>query len=344
MNKKIAVLGSSDQNAGLSNSKKIAVLGGGAWGTALGCMAAQKNHQVVLYARDQATVDDINHNHTNRRYLGDILLHHKLCATTNAAEALRDADTVLAVIPAQSMAAALQNLKSLIPGQCPVVLCAKGIERSTGRLMSQIIADILPDHPIAALSGPSFASDVARGLPTAVTIACKNLAIADDLAAQFSGSTFRCYSTDDMTGVEIGGALKNVVAVAAGATIGKGLGASAQAALVTRAFAELRRIAVAFGGRPETLMGLSGLGDLMLSCSSPQSRNYSYGLALGRGASLEGLLLAEGVATAPIIAEICAERQIYAPVITTIAALLNGSITIDAAVAGLLSRPLKNED
>ncbi|QVQ36706.1 NAD(P)-dependent glycerol-3-phosphate dehydrogenase [Pseudochrobactrum algeriensis] len=325
-------------------SKKITILGGGAWGTALGCMAAQNGHEVVLYARDPATVDDINHNHRNGRYLGNIALHDSLRATSDATAALNNADTVLAVIPAQSMAAALQELKPLIPADCPVVLCAKGIERSTGRLMSQIIADILPDHPIAALSGPSFASDVARGFPTAVTIACENIAIADDLATQFSGSTFRCYSSDDLTGVEIGGALKNVIAVAAGATIGKGLGASAQAALVTRAFAELRRIAVAFGGRPETLMGLSGLGDLMLSCSSPQSRNYSYGLALGRGEPLEGLLLAEGVATAPVIAELCARKQINAPIITTIAALLNGSITIDAAVTGLLSRPLKNED
>lgn len=325
-------------------SKKIAILGGGAWGTALGCMAAQNGHEVILYARDPATVDEINRKHRNSRYLGDIALHDNLRATDNATEALSRADTVLAVIPAQSMAAALQELKPLIPAHCPVVLCAKGIERSTGRLMSQIIADILPAHPIAALSGPSFASDVARGFPTAVTIACENIAIADDLAAQFSGSTFRCYSSDDLTGVEIGGALKNVIAVAAGATIGRGLGASAQAALVTRAFAELRRIATAFGGRPETLMGLSGLGDLMLSCSSPQSRNYSYGLALGRGEPLEGLLLAEGVATAPVIAELCAQRQIYAPVISTIAALLNGSITIDAAVTGLLSRPLKNED
>lgn len=325
-------------------SKKIAILGGGAWGTALGCMAAQNGHEVILYARNPATVDEINQKHRNSRYLGDIALHDNLRATDDATEALSRADTVLAVIPAQSMAAALQELKPLIPARCPVVLCAKGIERSTGRLMSQIIADILPAHPIAALSGPSFASDVARGFPTAVTIACENIAIADDLAAQFSGSTFRCYSSDDLTGVEIGGALKNVIAVAAGATIGRGLGASAQAALVTRAFAELRRIAAAFGGRPETLMGLSGLGDLMLSCSSPQSRNYSYGLALGRGEPLEGLLLAEGVATAPVIAELCAQRQIYAPVISTIAALLNGSITIDAAVTGLLSRPLKNED
>lgn len=325
-------------------SKKIAILGGGAWGTALACMAAQNGHAVMLYARDQATVDDINHNGKNSRYLGDIALHKNLRATSHAQEALADTDTVLAVIPAQLMATALQDLKALIPDACPVVLCAKGIERTTGRLMSQIIADILPRHPIAALSGPSFASDVARGLPTAVTIACENIAIADDLAAQFSGSTFRCYSSDDLIGVEIGGALKNVIAVAAGATIGKGLGASAQSALVTRAFAELRRIATAFGGRPETLMGLSGLGDLMLSCSSPQSRNYSYGLALGRGAPLQGLALAEGVATAPVIAELCAQKQINAPIITTIAALLNGSITIDAAVTGLLSRPLKNED
>lgn len=325
-------------------SKNIAILGGGAWGTALACMAAQNGHQVLLYARDQATVDDINHNRKNKRYLGEIILHENLRATSNPAEALQKADTVLAVIPAQLMAAALQDLKPLIPENCPVVLCAKGIERSTGRLMSQIIADILPDHPIAALSGPSFASDVARGLPTAVTIACENIAIADDLASQFSGQTFRCYSSDDLIGVEIGGALKNVIAVAAGATIGKGLGASAQSALVTRAFAELRRIAKAFGGRPETLMGLSGLGDLMLSCSSPQSRNYSYGLALGRGEPLHGLLLAEGVATAPVIAELCLQKQINAPIITTVAALLDDSITIDAAVTGLLSRPLKNED
>lgn len=325
-------------------SKKIAILGGGAWGTALGCMAAQNGHQVLLYARDQATVDDINLNARNSRYLPQITLHSNLRATTRYEQALQHADTVLVVIPAQSMAAALQDLKSHIPAGCPVVLCAKGIERSTGRLMSQIIADILPDHPIAALSGPSFASDVAQGLPTAVTIACEDLAIADALASQFSGASFRCYSSDDLIGVEIGGALKNVVAVAAGATIGKGLGASAQSALVTRAFAELRRIAAAFGGRPETLMGLSGLGDLMLSCSSTQSRNYSYGLALGRGESLHGLLLAEGVATAPIIAELCAKKQIDAPIITTIAALLNGSITIDTAVTGLLSRPLKNED
>lgn len=326
-----------------NNTVKIAVLGGGAWGTALAGMAARCGHRVALHARDAETVDDINRNNRNQRYLPGIDLPAGIEASTDAAAVLEDAACVLAAFPAQAMRNALEAVKPHVPGNAPVVLCAKGIERATGRLMSEIVSEILPDHEIAALSGPSFATDVARGLPTAVTIASSQQATADRLAILLSGPTFRCYSTDDLIGVEIGGALKNVLALAAGAAIGCGLGASAQAALVTRGFVELRRIAEAMGGRPETIMGLSGLGDLMLTCSSPQSRNYSYGIALGAGEPLEGRPLAEGIATAPIAAEICSGRNIDAPIVTAVTALLARHLTVGEAVEGLLNRPLKTE-
>ncbi|PRD44456.1 glycerol-3-phosphate dehydrogenase [Phyllobacterium phragmitis] len=323
---------------------KIAVLGAGAWGTALAAMAARGGHRVALYARDAATVDDINRNNRNDRYLKGISLTSGIEASTDAADVLKDAAIILAAFPAQAMRDALGALAHQMPASASIVLCAKGIERSTGRLISEVVAEILPGHGISALSGPSFATDVARGLPTAVTIASTERQTADHLALLLSGPAFRCYSTDDLIGVEISGALKNVLALAAGAAIGRGLGASAQAALVTRGFVELRRIAQALGARPETVMGLSGLGDLMLTCSSPQSRNYSYGMALGAGETLQGRPLAEGVATAPIAAEICAKRNIDAPIITAVSALLARHLTIDEAVAALLNRPLKTED
>ena len=205
------------------------------------------------------------------------------------------------------------------------------------------ISEKTAQNPVAALSGPSFATDVARGLPTAVVVAARDEALAADLAARFSAENLRCYSSDDLIGVEIGGALKNVFAIAAGAVTGAGLGASAQAAMVTRGFVELRRIGAAFGARPETLMGLSGLGDLLLTCSSAQSRNFAYGLALGQGKPLSGLPLAEGVPTAAIAARIASERNIDAPIITAVAAILDGTITIQQAVTALMTRPLKTE-
>ncbi len=323
---------------------RIAILGGGAWGTALAAMAAKSGHEAWLFARDAETVAAINETHRNPRYLGDIALPETVRATAEPEQALDGADAALAVIPAQAMRDGLSRLQNLIPLTTPVVLCAKGIERGAGRLMSEVVAEVLPGHRIAALSGPSFATDVARGLPTAVTIACEDATVADALATLLSGPAFRCYSTTDLKGVEIGGALKNVLAIAAGAAVGRGYGASAQAALVTRGFAELRRIGQAMGARPETIMGLSGLGDLMLTCSSPQSRNYSYGLALGRGEDLAGRPLAEGVATAPIAAELCGKFGVPAPIIHAVAALLAQEITIDEAVTALLNRPLKTED
>lgn len=323
---------------------KVAVLGGGAWGTALAVMAANCGHETMIFARNGATVDEINKEHRNHRYLGEIALPTSLKASTDVLEVTAQADAVLAVIPAQSMRVAMEELQNVLPKKAPVILCAKGIERSSGMLMSQVVAEVLPEHHIAALSGPSFATDVAQGLPTAVTVAAENALIADQVAALLSGPVFRCYSTTDLVGVELGGSLKNVLALAAGAAIGRGLGASAQAALVTRGFAELRRIGHAMGAKAETIMGLSGLGDLMLTCSSTQSRNFSYGLAMGRGEDLTHRPLAEGVATAPIAAEICAKNAISAPIIEATADLLNGKITVDEAVKTLINRPLKSED
>ena len=326
----------------MSDGFRVAVLGGGAWGTALALAMLRAGHAVSLWARDVETVEAISRGE-NPRYLPGIPIEHGIAATTDIGTALADADCVLAVVPAQSLRGVLAKAKPHMPADVPLVLCAKGIERDTGALLSSVVAEILPGNPVAVLSGPSFATDVARGLPTAVVVAGRE-DLAVDLAQRFSALNLRCYSSDDVTGVEIGGALKNVFAIAAGAVTGAQLGASAQAAMVTRGFAELRRIGAAFGARPETLMGLSGLGDLLLTCSSVQSRNFAYGLALGRGEALTGRPLAEGVPTAAIAARITAEQAIDAPIIAAVAAILDGTVSINDAVAALMSRPLKTED
>jgi glycerol-3-phosphate dehydrogenase (NAD(P)+) len=327
-----------------SDKRRIAVLGGGAWGTALAIVARRAGHDVRLWARDAATVEAIRDRRENPRYLPGIAIDPAIEATSDAAEALEAADNVLLAVPAQQLRTALAAVAPLVPDGATTILCAKGIERSTGKLLSSIVEELLPNHPIAALSGPSFATDVARGLPTAVVIATPDGRRAAALAKKLSTEHFRCYSTDDLVGVEVGGALKNVLAIAAGTVIGARLGASAQAAMVTRGFVELRRIAASFGARPETIMGLSGLGDLLLTCSTTQSRNFAYGVALGRGEPLDGLPLAEGVATAAIAARITAERGIDAPIIGAVNQLLLGAVTIDAAVSNLMTRPLRSED
>ncbi len=328
----------------MSGGTRIAVLGGGAWGTALAATMVRAGHDTVLWARDSAIVDSLITAHANPRYLPGIALEPALAATGDIDEALSGAACVLAVVPAQSTRALLELLHGRIGDGIPLVLCAKGIENTTGRLLSEIAKELLPANPAAALSGPSFATDVARGLPTAVTVAAKSNELAARLAAMLSAPAFRCYSTTDVTGVEIGGALKNVLAIAAGAVIGAGLGASAQAAIVTRGFDEIRRIAAAFGAQPQTLMGLSGLGDLILTCGSAQSRNLSYGHALGAGESLENRPLAEGVATAAVAARIARKRGIEAPIVDAVSSVLDGRLTILDAVRALLSRPLKSED
>ncbi|MGX8011267.1 NAD(P)H-dependent glycerol-3-phosphate dehydrogenase [Mesorhizobium sp. ORM8.1] len=321
---------------------RVGVLGGGAWGTALALAMLRAGHSVRLYARDEETIAAIRRGE-NPRYLPGVRIEAGIVATSDIGAALDGVDCVLAVTPAQSLRAVLAQAAGHVPGGVPLVLCAKGIERDTGALLSSIVEESLPRNPVAALSGPSFASDVARGLPTAVVVAAREAELATDLAARFSAKNLRCYSSDDLIGVEIGGALKNVFAIAAGAVTGAGLGASAQAAMVTRGFVELRRIGAAFGAKPETLMGLSGLGDLLLTCSSSQSRNFAYGLALGQGKGLTGLPLAEGVPTAGIAARIAVERGVEAPIIAAVAAILDGKVTIGQAVTALMTRPLKTE-
>jgi glycerol-3-phosphate dehydrogenase (NAD(P)+) len=322
---------------------KIAVLGGGAWGTALALTAARAGHDAHLWARDGKTVAAINKNRQNPAYLPGITFDEAIHAHAITRDALAGAELILAVIPAQSVRTVFGALRSFMPTEIPLVLCAKGIERNTGKLLSQIAAEILPENPVAVLSGPSFATDVAKGLPTAVTVAAKSEALAVRVAAALSGPAFRCYTTTDVAGVEAGGALKNVLALAVGAARGRGLGASAEAALITRGFVELRRLAEAFGGKPETISGLSGLGDLILTCSSLQSRNFSYGVAVGRGGDLTNLPLAEGVATAYIAAKIARERNIDAPITMATAGILSGRVTIEDTVDALLARPLKSE-
>ncbi len=334
---------SADRTSGRDRTGwRVTVLGGGAWGTALALAMLRAGHDVRLYARDAETVAAIQRGE-NPRYLPGIAIETGIAATSDVGAALTDADCVLAVAPAQALRAMLTTAKPHMPKAIPLVLCAKGIERDTGALLSAIVEDILPGTAVTALSGPSFAADVARGLPTAVVVAARDDGLAAELAARFSAENLRCYSSDDLIGVEIGGALKNVFAIAAGAVTGAGLGASAQAAMVTRGFVELRRIGASFGAKPETLMGLSGLGDLLLTCSSSQSRNFAYGLALGQGKPLAGLPLAEGVPTAGIAARIATERGIDAPIITAVSAILDGAITIRQAVSALMTRPLRTE-
>jgi glycerol-3-phosphate dehydrogenase (NAD(P)+) len=324
-------------------SGRVAVLGGGAWGTALALTALRGGNETSFWLRDEAIAASINTRHENPAYLPGIALDVDLAATTDLDAALDGADCILAVAPAQAMRDLAGSLAGRIAADAPIVICAKGIERDSGKRLSDVIAELLPRNPVAALSGPSFATDVARGLPTAVTVAADDAGLAASLARQLSAPQFRCYSTDDLVGVEIGGALKNVLAIAAGAVSGARLGASAQAAIVTRGFVELRRIAGSFGARPETLMGLSGLGDLVLTCGSAQSRNFAYGVALGRGDSREGMKLAEGVATAGIAARIAAERGIAAPITDAVDRMLSGALSIGDAIGELLSRPLKAE-
>ncbi|WP_442581386.1 NAD(P)H-dependent glycerol-3-phosphate dehydrogenase [Mesorhizobium sp. ASY16-5R] len=321
---------------------RLAILGGGAWGTALALTALRAGHGVSQWAREAEAANAISAG-GNPRYLPGMAFEAGIEATTDIGTAVSGAEAVLAVVPAQSLRVVLAQAAPSLSSGLPLVLCAKGIEGGTGKLLSEVAAEICPANPCATLSGPSFATDVARGMPTAVVIAARSGAIATDLAALLSTRAFRCYSTSDQTGVEIGGALKNVLAIAAGATLGAGLGASAQAALVTRGFVELRRIGAAFGAQPETLMGLSGLGDLLLTCASAQSRNFAYGLALGRGEALAGRPLAEGVATAGIAARIAVEKGVEAPIIAATAHILAGRLTIAEAVESLMSRPLKSE-
>lgn len=320
----------------------IAVIGAGAWGTALAGVAARAGRSVTLYGRSSASVARMKATHENLRLPG-IRLEDGIAVTSDIAQAAR-ADAVLLAVPAQSLREAARSLAPHLSKPTPVIACAKGIERGTHKFMTEVIAETVPNAIPSILSGPSFADDVARGLPTAVTLAAKDEALAAALVQALGSSSFRPYHTTDLRGVEIGGAAKNVLAIAAGIAIGRKLGASALAALTTRSFSELARLGRACGARAETLAGLSGLGDLILTCSSPQSRNLALGIALGRGEAPPAGKLAEGQFTAPVLAELAASQGVDMPVSNAVAAILAGRVTIDAAIEGLLTRPFKAEE
>jgi glycerol-3-phosphate dehydrogenase (NAD(P)+) len=320
----------------------VAVIGAGAWGTALAGVCDRAGRNVILYARDATHAARIASTRENPRLPG-VPLAADIAITNDIAEAAR-ADIVLLATPAQHLRGAANALGPHLSDDAPVIACAKGIERGTHKFMTDVIAEAAPKARPAILSGPSFADDVARGLPTAVTLAARDEALASQLVRALGSATFRPYHTTDVRGVEIGGAAKNVLAIAAGIVAGKGLGASAQAALTTRGFSELARFGRASGARAETLVGLSGLGDLILTCSTAQSRNFALGLALGRGEPPPAGKLAEGEFTAPVLVELAASQNIDMPVSRAVAAILGQQLTIDAAIESLLTRPFKAEE
>jgi glycerol-3-phosphate dehydrogenase (NAD(P)+) len=327
--------------------KRAGVVGGGAWGTALAQVCARAGLETVLWARERAVIEGVNGAHENAIFLPGVALDPAIRATGDFADLARS-DLILAVTPAQHLRSALQGMAGQITRGLPVVLCAKGVEQGTLKLMTEVLAETAPQATPAVLSGPSFAGEVARGLPTAVTLACPDEALGWRLAEAIATPTFRPYLAQDMIGAEAGGAVKNVLAIACGVVEGRGLGRSAHAALITRGFAEMTRLGVALGAKAETLAGLCGLGDLVLTCSSPQSRNMSVGLALGRGESLEQALagklsVAEGVATAPAVRELAARHGVDMPICEAVAAILAGEARVEAAIGGLLSRPLRDE-
>jgi glycerol-3-phosphate dehydrogenase (NAD(P)+) len=322
---------------------KIGVIGGGAWGTAL-AQVASAGGPTLLWALEPEVVSAINDEHLNPLYLPGVPLSTDIRATGDVA-ALADCDALLVVTPAQH----LRRILAQAPvGTKPLVLCAKGIEAGSMALMSEAAAETCPQAPIAVLSGPTFAGEVAAGLPTAVTLACADLALAERLAARIALPHFRPYTSTDVIGAEVGGAIKNVLAIGCGVVEGAGLGRNARAALIARGFAEMIRFGLARGADAETLGGLAGLGDLVLTCSSEQSRNFSLGLGLGRGEPAERLLsdrrtVAEGAFTAPVLVEAAQAAGVEMPIVNAVAALIAGTMTIQDAIATLLSRPLKSE-
>jgi glycerol-3-phosphate dehydrogenase (NAD(P)+) len=324
------------------------VLGGGAFGTALAEALARSGRAVTLWARDVSVTDDINQHHRNGAFLPGVSLSPALRATSVITEAAA-ADVILLAVPAQATRAVAMQLKTRLAPGTPVVICAKGFEQSSGAFLSTVLRDCVPSAVPAVLSGPSFAADIVRGLPTALTLGCAQEAIGESLATAIGQPMLRLYWTSDITGVEIGGAVKNVLAIAAGIVDGRRLGASAHAALVTRGFAELRRFGVGLGARPETLQGLSGLGDLVLTCSNAQSRNMSLGRALGEGQPLAAILagrrsVCEGVWTAGAVVALARARGIDMPIASAVSAIIAGEQTVDTAIGGLLARPFKAED
>ena len=324
--------------------ENIAVVGAGAWGTALAITCLRAGRNVTLFEHDAAHRAHLKERRESR-FLPGVRVDERIAVAGNLSEAARG-EAILLAVPAQAVRSAATALAPLLAAGTPVIVCAKGIERGSKKFMTQVIAECAPAAEPAILSGPSFAADVARGLPAAVTLAAGTPELAGELSGALGSAAFRPYHSTDVRGVEIGGAAKNVLAIAAGVVAGRGLGSSAAAALTTRGFAELARFGRAYGARPETLMGLSGLGDLLLTCSSAQSRNFSFGVALGRGLKPGAIHggLAEGVFTAPVLLAMARDKDVAMPIAAAVASLLGEQTSVEAAIESLLARPLRAEE
>ncbi|MEQ1510141.1 MAG: NAD(P)H-dependent glycerol-3-phosphate dehydrogenase [Sphingopyxis sp.] len=322
----------------------IGIVGGGAWGTALAQVIASDGTKVLLWAHEPEVVATINLSHTNPSFLPGINLSEKIVATASLAD-IGSCEVILAVAPAQHLGAIIGQLPR---HDQPIILCSKGMEQSSGRLMNEVAVDAGWTGAIAVLSGPTFAHEVGAGLPAAVTLACADIQVAERLAARIARPTLRPYASLDVIGAEIGGVVKNVLAIACGVVDGAGLGQNARAALISRGFAEMMRYGIARGAQMETLAGLAGLGDLVLTCSSTNSRNFSLGRGLGQGDSAQSLLanratIAEGAYSAGILVEDAARHHVDMPICEAVAQLISSTITASDAIAALLSRPLKRE-
>lgn len=325
---------------------KIGIVGAGAWGTALAATMSRAGHDCLLWAHEPDVVEGIRNSGHNPLFLPEIALTG-VVATGDLA-LMGDVDVVLLVVPAQFLRAQCRRLRSHWKDGVPAVICAKGIETDSFAAMSEVVRAELPAAPLAVLSGPTFAVEVARGLPTAITLACADAVIGQKLVDWIGTPSFRPYLTDDVIGAEVGGAVKNVLAIACGVVEGRGLGDNARASLITRGIAELMRLAVAKGARAETCMGLSGLGDLILTASSQQSRNYSLGFALGEGKSLAEILasrrsVTEGVATAAAVIGLAGRQGVELPICAAVAGLLHHSRGIEETIRDLLARPFRHE-
>lgn len=328
--------------------ENVSVIGGGAWGTALAATARRAGRNTRIYVREENVVEAINSGDGNPTFLPNIELPGGIHASADIEDAANGADAVLFVVPAQFMRSVAEQLAPILPEHVPVVLAAKGIEQGTLALMSEIIEDTMPRHPVAAISGPSFAGEVARGLPVALTLACADIDLGKKLSEMLSGPTFRIYQSTDVTGAEIGGAVKNVLAIACGIVEGRKLGDNARAALITRGLAELVRLGHAMGAETETMMGLAGIGDLVLTCNAMQSRNFSFGFALGEGKSVEEILasrvaVTEGVASSTSVMQLAAKKGVEMPICAAVHGIIHEGQDIDASVMSLMSRPPKAE-
>jgi glycerol-3-phosphate dehydrogenase (NAD(P)+) len=323
--------------------ERVAIIGGGAWGTALAQVAATDGRPALLWAREPEVVDSINGAHENALFLPGQKLDPAIRATGNLKD-IADCGAWLVVTPAQHMRSVLEAAPR---SDAPMLLCSKGIEERSGELLHQVARSIRPGVPVAVLSGPTFAHEVAAGLPTAVTLAADDKQLGEQLRRRLARPTFRIYVSNDVAGAEVGGAVKNVLAIACGVVEGRGLGQNARAAMIGRGFAEMTRFGAAFGARRETLAGLSGLGDLVLTCSSTSSRNFSLGVGLGQGRCAAELLedrrtVAEGAFTAPVLARLARERDIDMPIVAAVDRLLSGA-TVESVLEDLLSRPPRAE-